>query len=108
MRATADCVPHYRSRRPVRQRRPLRSDLTTLDESSGPGHFRLAVRLSRRGEFSARWPTLFRSHQLRRSGMNDGDSAHDDDRLDVTVTRHDDLDDADDVWADWDDIGGEG
>jgi hypothetical protein len=40
--------------------------------------------------------------------MNDGDSAHNDDRLDMTVTRHDDLDDADDVWADWDDIGGEG
>jgi hypothetical protein len=40
--------------------------------------------------------------------MNDGDSTHDDDGLDVTVTRHDDLDDADDVWADWNDIGGEG
>src|SRR5262245_60820210 len=104
MRATAVCVPHYRSRRPVRQRRPLRPDLTTLDESSGPWHFRFAERFSRRVEFIARRPTLFRSHQLRRSGMNDVDSTHDDVRLDVTATRHDDLDDAYDAWADWDDI----
>jgi hypothetical protein len=40
--------------------------------------------------------------------MSDGDSTHDDDRLEVSVTRHDDVDDADDDWADWDDIGGEG
>jgi hypothetical protein len=40
--------------------------------------------------------------------MNDLDSTHDDDRLDVAVTRHDDLDDDYDAWADWDDIGGEG
>ncbi|HEX4589899.1 MAG TPA: hypothetical protein VH120_08230 [Gemmataceae bacterium] len=40
--------------------------------------------------------------------MSDVDATGDDDRLDVTVPRHDDPDDACDPWAAWDDIGGEG
>jgi hypothetical protein len=40
--------------------------------------------------------------------MNDVDATSDNDRLDVTVTRNDDLDDDCDLWSAWDDIGGEG